>query len=90
MRRPGRRLTDAGLRGDDLGNEGLIAPRGPEHTPLAAPKTPIPENQRTESGIPNGENTPPDPDLAKIVAAWPQLPEAVRSMVLAIVQNAIG
>jgi hypothetical protein len=31
-----------------------------------------------------------DPDLARIVAAWPQLPRAVRSAVLAIVRNAAG
>jgi len=64
--------------------------RGLELPLLALSKTAISENLRTESGTPKDQNTPPDPDLAKIVTAWPQLPEAVRSAVLAIVRNAIG
>jgi hypothetical protein len=62
--------------------------RGLELPPLALAKTAISENLRTESGTVESENTPLDPDLAKIVAAWPQLPEAVRSALLAIVRNA--
>jgi hypothetical protein len=61
---------------------------GFEQAPLAAPKTPISETVRTESGTIDGEKAPLDPDLAKIVAAWPGLPPAVRSAVLAIVRDA--
>ena len=43
---------------------------------------------RTESGTVDGEKTPSDPDLAQVVEAWPQLPEAIRAAVLAIVRNA--
>jgi hypothetical protein len=32
---------------------------------------------------------PPDPDLARIVAAWPELPEPIRRAVLALVAAAV-
>jgi len=33
---------------------------------------------------------PPDPDLARVVAAWPELPEAIRRAVLALIGSADG
>ena len=72
------------LAGPYLGDEGI------EHPPLALSKTPISETASAKSGAPKAENTPPDPDLAKIVQAWPELPEGIRSAVLAIVRNAVG
>jgi hypothetical protein len=63
---------------------------GREQTALALSKTQIAAQSGTESGTPNGEKAPLDPDLAKIIAAWPELPSPVRSAVLAIVRNAIG
>jgi hypothetical protein len=69
----------------------FISPGGKRTIPVSASKTPISPKRGTESGTPNAGNTPLDPDLAKIVQAWPrQPPEAVRSAVLAIVRNAIG
>jgi hypothetical protein len=31
-----------------------------------------------------------DPDLARVVSAWPDLPEAIRRAVLALVNSVIG
>jgi hypothetical protein len=31
---------------------------------------------------------PPDPDLARVVSAWPDLPEAIRRAVLALIDRA--
>ena len=90
MRRPGYRRTGAGLRGNDLWNEGLIAPRGFEQTPLAAPKIPISENELAKSDVPNAENTPLYPDLALIQDGWPNLPEHIKAAVLALVRNVAG
>ena len=58
--------------------------RGLEQTALALSKTLISETRGTESGTLNGQNSPPDPDSAEIVAAWPKLPEHVKTAVLAL------
>ena len=34
------------------------------------------------------ENTPIDPDLAAIIDRWPELPEAVKAGILAMVRSA--
>ena len=57
---------------------------------LTPPKTPIPENERAGSGAPDGEKAPVDPDLAKVMAAWPKLPEHIKAAVLALVRSADG
>jgi hypothetical protein len=67
-----------------MGDEGI------ERPPLSLSKHAIPEDVRTKSGTVDGEKAPSDPDLAKIVAAWPRLPDAVRSAIPVIVNNAIG
>ena len=54
------------------------------------PKTPIPEVQRTESGTVDGEKAHIGPDLAKVIEAWPQLPDAIRSAILTLVRAAVG
>jgi hypothetical protein len=64
-----------------MGDEGI------EHPPLAPSKTPILETPSAKNGAPKDENTPLDPDLALIQNRWPQLPEAVRSAILAIVRS---
>ncbi len=61
-----------------------------EHPSRTAPKTPISENlceTGTESGTPSVKNTPSDPDWAKIVTAWPKLPEHIKAAVLALVRS---
>jgi hypothetical protein len=37
----------------------------------------------TPAGLP--PNSPPDPDRARVVAAWPDLPPHIRAAVLALV-----
>lgn len=63
---------------------------GSELTPPALSKTPISEDVRTDTGTVDAKNGTSDPDLAKIIAAWPELPDAVRSAILAVVANAVG
>lgn len=62
---------------------------GPE-LPLKSPvKTHISETGGANSGArsaPTGpESTPVDPDLQRLVNAWPTLPEPIRAAVLALV-----
>jgi hypothetical protein len=61
-----------------------------EQTALALSKTPIATQSGTESGTPNDQNTPLDPDLALIQDRWPNLPEHIKAAVLATVRNASG
>lgn len=41
-----------------------------------------------ESGAVHRQTGPEDPDLARIIDAWPDLPEAVRVGIMAMVQAA--
>ena len=71
------------LRDKEMGGRGL------KHPALTPPKTPISEDERTESGTVDGEKAHIAPDLAKVIEAWPQLPEAVRSAILTLVKAAV-
>jgi hypothetical protein len=59
---------------------------GPELPPLALSKTPILGNVRTESGTPDAregaQTEPTDPDLRRLIDAWPAMPERQRRAVL--------
>ncbi|HUT57138.1 MAG TPA: hypothetical protein VNA25_04610 [Phycisphaerae bacterium] len=49
----------------------------------------IPVRERgAESGADSAETAPVHPDLAKVIEAWPTLPEAVRAGILAMVEAA--
>ena len=93
-----RRPVEAGERGTPS-EAGCVSPDGvlrrresnsPQESPLGLSKTPISETACAKSGAPNAQNTPPDPDLAELVPAWPQLPPAARLAVLAIARDAAG
>jgi hypothetical protein len=43
-----------------------------------------------KSGSAAVEIRPIDPDLARVVTAWPELPEAIRRAVLALVNSTAG
>jgi hypothetical protein len=43
-----------------------------------------------QSGALPGDSTPIDPRLAAIIDAWPRLPDAIKSGILAIIQGAEG
>jgi hypothetical protein len=63
---------------------------GPEHTPLALSKThilaPGTENS-TQDGTPISENVVQDPDLTRLIRAWPTLPVNTKAAILALVQS---
>jgi len=64
-----------------------MGPQGFEHTPLAAPKTPISETLRTESGTLSARNSAQtDPDLRQIIDAWHSLPDRVKREIRDTVQ----
>ncbi len=64
-----------------------MGPEGHEHPPLALSKTPISDTARAESGAPNAENTPLDPDLTLIQDRWPMLAQHIKAAVLALVRS---
>jgi len=67
-----------------------LAPRGFEQTASAAPKTRFSENSGTNSGTVGNDSASADrlgqdPDLAKVVAAWPSLTRETRQAILDLV-----
>lgn len=58
-----------------------------EHAPDFTGNTGYSEKSAAESGAVGGENGPFDPDLAAVVKAWPDLPEAARQTVLSIIRE---
>ncbi len=42
-----------------------------------------------ESGAVDTEKVPIDPDLARLINAWPNLPEAIRAGIVAMVRAAV-
>ena len=66
-----------------------LEPTTPLAQPLAGqgltePTTPSQTKYATKSA----HGTPADPDLAAVVAAWPELPKAIRAGILAMVRAA--
>lgn len=60
---------------------------GLEHPRLTPPKTPILQTPRAESGALDSRKSSPDPDLARVVEAWPELPEHIRAAIKALVDS---
>jgi hypothetical protein len=67
---------------DGNGRDILLAPRGLEHTSLALAKTPISPSDSAPDSAPNGQNTLVDPDLARLIEAWPKLTADTRATIL--------
>jgi hypothetical protein len=59
-----------------------MGPEGFEHPSLALSKTPLSDTPSAKSGAPNAENTPLDPDLARLIEAWPTLSADARAAIL--------
>ena len=53
-------------------------------------KTGVADESGAESGALDAENGPKDPDLGAIIDAWPRLPDAIKTGILAIIQGAEG
>jgi hypothetical protein len=44
----------------------------------------------SKTGFPDVSRPPSDPDLARLLACWPDLPKAIKAAILALVQAAGG
>ena len=60
---------------------------GFEHSALTLSKTPISENVRTESGTHDAPKSPNDPDLARLIEAWPGLPGCIKAAIIALIEK---
>ena len=60
-----------------------LGPAGFEHTPLAAPKPAISEEARTRDSTPDAR----DPDLAELIARWPDLPGDIKRRIMTLVRG---
>jgi len=57
-----------------------VGDKGLENTPLALSRTSISE----AGGAQSGALPVDDPDLTRLITAWPKLPEAIRRGILAL------
>ncbi|GEM_PF-951463 len=60
---------------------------GFEHAPLAPSKPAISSSESAPNYTPRAPDSTPDPDLAQIVAAWPDLPDDVKRNILHLVKS---
>lgn len=63
---------------------------GPEHAPISPENLHISFQSGAESGARDTDSSPVDSDLTKIIHAWPDLPQAIRAGILAMIQAAGG
>ena len=71
---------------------GEVPRRGAEHPAQTPRKKAISDQGGAESGAPDAPdapNRPDDPDLSRLINAWPNLPEAIRAGIVAMVNAAI-
>jgi hypothetical protein len=50
----------------------------------------FPDESGAESGALDAKNEPEDPELGTIIDAWPTLPDALRTGILAMIRATIG
>lgn len=74
-----------------------MPPEGLEHHANPAGNTRVPDSGGSKSGNNGGGLGPPmpptmptDPGLAEVIAAWPDLPPAIRAGIVAMVKAAGG
>ena len=63
-----------------------VPPRGVEQDQKSSGKTPLSQSDGAESGAVGAPDRPTDPDLQHLITAWPDLPDAVRAGITAMVQ----
>lgn len=63
---------------------------GQNTTQVSAEKPQLQQRRGTISGTLADDSTIDDPDLAQLTQAWPTLPVAVRSKILAMIRTASG
>ena len=60
---------------------------GHEHPPLPVSKTPISAEGGAKSDAHNAPNTLCDPDLARLVKAWPSLPKHIKTEINRLIEK---
>jgi hypothetical protein len=65
-----------------------LRPEGVEIPPQNAGKTQISQTGGAKSGALSSDSAPIDPDLQRVLEAWPMLPAALRSGILAMIDAA--
>ncbi len=71
---------------------GEVPRRGAEHPAQTPRKKAISDQGGAESGAPDAPNAlrrPNDPSLCRIIDTWPDLPEAIRAGIVAMVRAAV-
>jgi len=62
--------------------------QGGSNTPTKHWKTPISQTGGAKSGAPSANSDAIDPDLQRLIDAWPTLPEAMQAGILAMIAAA--
>ena len=63
-----------------------MPPQGDELASFLPGKTQIPGTGGAESGAVGSKNAPIDPELQAVIDRWPDLPDALKAGILAMVQ----
>jgi hypothetical protein len=88
-RRWARKRPEPAAPGAGAAGSAEVTPTGSEHGPDFKGKPQKVVEGGAKSGAVSADFSPIDPDLARIVATWPTLPESIRRAMLALVETAV-